>query len=61
MGEGKTMAYGGLSFPNTGCPVPDVYIYYVSDMINVHDTVSKFIHHPKMFLSMDILFTQPIG
>ena len=22
-------------FPDTGCPVPDVYIYYVPDMINV--------------------------
>ena len=33
MGEG--MAYGGLSIPDAGCPVPDVYIYYVSDMINV--------------------------
>ena len=21
---GKGMAYGGLSFPSTGCPVPDV-------------------------------------
>ena len=28
------MAYGGLPFPETDCPVPDVYIYHVSDMIN---------------------------
>ena len=44
MGEG--MAYGGLPFPDTGCPVPDVYIYYASDMINVLNTVSTFIHLP---------------
>ena len=55
------MAYGGLSFPDTGCPVPDVYIYYVSDMINACDTVSKFINPPRMFLSTDILFKQRIG
>ena len=31
------MAYGSLPFPGTVCPVhvPDVEIYYVSDMINV--------------------------
>ena len=32
MGEG--MAYGGLPFPDTSCPLPDVHIYYVPDMIN---------------------------
>ena len=32
MGEG--MAYGGLPFPEIGCPLPDVYIYYVPYMIN---------------------------
>ena len=42
MGEGVTS--GGLSFPDTGCPVPDVYINNVSDMNNVWDTVSTFIH-----------------
>ena len=50
------MAYGGLPFPDTGCPVSDVYFYYVSDTINVWDTVSLFIHLPRMFLFMDILF-----
>ena len=29
------MAYGGMPFPETGCPVPDVYIYHAPDMINV--------------------------
>ena len=28
------MAYGGLPFPHTGCLVPDVYIYYVPDMMS---------------------------
>ena len=32
---GEAMAYGDLPFPDTVCPVPDVYIYYVLDMINV--------------------------
>ena len=59
MGEEK--AYGGLPFPDIGCPVPDVYIYYVSDMINVRDTVSTFIHLPGMFLPTDIFFKQRIG
>ena len=49
------MAYGGLPFPDTGCPVPDNYNYYVSVIINVWDT---FIHIPWMFLSKDILFEQ---
>ena len=54
MGEG--MAYGGLPFLHTGGPVPDIYIYHVSDMINVWDTVSTFIHLPRIFLLMNILF-----
>ena len=29
------MAYVGMLCPDTGCPVPDVHIYYVHDMINV--------------------------
>ena len=32
---GKAIAYGGLHFPNTGCPVSDVYICYVFDQINI--------------------------
>ena len=30
-------------------------------MINVWDVVSKLIHFPKMFLSMDILLEQQMG
>ena len=33
MGEG--MAYGGLPFPDTDCPVLDAHIYNVPDMIDV--------------------------
>ena len=52
MGEG--MAYGGMPFPDTGCPVADVYIYYVSDMINVwilflHLSTSIECFHPRTF------------
>ena len=54
MGEG--MANGGLPFPDTGCPVPDVYIYGVPDMINVWDTASTFTHLSWMFSHKDILF-----
>ena len=36
MGDG--VAYGGLPFLDTGWPVPDVYIYYVTDMVNVCET-----------------------
>ena len=34
------MGYGDQSFPYTGCPVPDLNIYYASDMTNVWNTVS---------------------
>ena len=51
------MAYGGRPFTDTGCPVPDVYSYYVSAMINVWDTVSTFNHLPWMFLPTDLFFT----
>ena len=50
------MAYGGPPFPGTGFPVSDVYIYYVSDMINFWDQVSTFIHPLWMFLPPNILF-----
>ena len=55
------MAYGGLPFPGTACPVPDFYVYYVSDTIIVLNAVSTFIHLPRMFLSTDIPFKQPTG
>ena len=32
MGEG--LGYGGMPFPDPGCPVRDVYIYYLSDVTN---------------------------
>ena len=50
------MVYGGLPFLDTGCPVPDIHIYYVPDMINVGDTVSTFIHLPCVFPPAYILF-----
>ena len=50
------MAYGGLPFPDTGCPEPEVYICYVPDMINVLDTGSTFIHLPRMFPPTHIIF-----
>ena len=37
-------------------PVPDVYIYYVLDMINIWDLVFIFIHLPWMFPPTDIPF-----
>ena len=36
------MAYGCLPFPDTGCALQDVYIYYVPDMFDVWGTVSIF-------------------
>ena len=53
--------YGGLPFPDTGCPVPDVYIYYVPDMINVstlflHLSTSLGCFRPRTFF-----FEQRIG
>ena len=52
---GEWMACGDLPSPYTGCPVPDVYIY-VSNVINVWNTVSIFIHVSMMFLSTEISF-----
>ena len=55
------MAYGGLLFSDSGCPVPDVYIDHVSDMINVWDTVSTVIHLLWMFLPTDcIIYNGPL-
>ena len=59
MGEG--MAYGGLPFPGTACPVLDVYVYYVSDTIIVLNAVSALIHLPRMFLFTEIAFEQRTG
>ena len=55
------MAYGDLLI-RTGAPVTDVYIYYVSAMINIWDTKFTYIYLPIMFLSStDIRFEQQIG
>ena len=54
--DGERMAYVGLPFTDTYFPLPDVYILYVSNMINVWNTISTFIHLPWLFLSTDILF-----
>ena len=55
------MAYGDLLF-RTGAPVTDVYIYYVSDMIDIWNTDSTYIYLPMMFLSStDIRFEQQTG
>ena len=58
---GNILAYGSLPFRNTGFPVQDVFIFYVSDMINIWGTVSSFIHLSVMFLSTDIFFGRWIG
>ena len=44
------MAYGGLPFPGTGCPVLDVVIIYLMWMSYVWATVSIFVHLPRMFV-----------
>ena len=50
------MVYGDLPYRDTDWFVPDVYIYYVSDVNNVLDTVSTFIHLPWVLLSTNIIF-----
>ena len=55
MGEG--MACGGLPFPGTGCPIPDVdYLCLLCIDFCVWDAVSTFNHLPRMFLSTDFAF-----
>ena len=55
MGEG--MACGGLPFPGTGCPIPDVdYLCLLCIDFYVWDAVSIFNHLPRMFLSTDFAF-----
>ena len=55
------MAYGGLPFPGTGCPVRDVVIIYLIWMSNVWATVSIFVHVPRVFMSTDYLIETRIG
>ena len=55
MGEG--MACGGLPFPGTGCPIPDVdYLCLLCIDFYVWDAVSIFNHLPRMFLSTEFSF-----
>ena len=55
MGEG--MACGGLPFPGTGCPTPDVdNLCLLCIDFYVWDAVSIFNHLPRMFLSTDFAF-----
>ena len=55
MGEG--MACGGLPFPGTGCPIPDVdYLCLSCIDFYVWDAVSTFNHLPRMFFSPDFAF-----
>ena len=52
MGEG--VACGGLPFPGTGCPIPDVdYLCLLFIDFYIWDAVSIFNHLPRMFLSTD--------
>ena len=55
MGEG--MACGGLPFPGTGCPIPDVdNLCFLCIDFYVWDAVYIFNHPPRMFLSTDFAF-----
>ena len=55
MGEG--MACGGLPFPGTGCPIPDVdFLCLLCIDFYVWDAVSTFNHLPRMFLPTDFAF-----
>ena len=48
---------GGLPFPGTGCPIPDVdYLCLLCIDFYVWDAVSTFNHLPRMFLSTDFAF-----
>ena len=55
---GKAWPVDGLPFPDTGCPVPDVSIYYMS---NINELPDGILFHwfckctpPWMFLPLDI-------
>ena len=55
MGEG--IACGGLPFPGTGCPIPDVdCLCLLCIDFYVRDAVSIFNHLPMMFSSADFAF-----
>ena len=51
------MACGGLPFPGTGCPIPDIdYLCLLCIDFYVWDAVSIFNHLPRMFLSTGFAF-----
>ena len=51
------MAWGGLPFPCTGCPIPDVdNLCLLGIDFYVWDANSIFTHLPRMFLSTDFVF-----
>ena len=55
--KGGGMACGGLPFPGTGCPIPDVdYLCLLCIDFYVWDSVSIFNHLPRMFLFTDFAF-----
>ena len=55
MGEG--MACGGLPFPGTGCPIPDVdNLCLLCIEFYVWDAVPIFNHLPRMFFCTDFAF-----
>ena len=59
---GKGMAYGGLPFLRTGCPVPHVMlpIFTLYEMPNVWATVSRIVHPPMVFPPMDFIFEKRV-
>ena len=58
---GKGVAYSGLPFPGTGCPVPAVANILDNEMFNVWAAVSTIVHLPKLFPPTDFLFQKGIG
>ena len=53
--DGRRDGLWWSALPETSCPVPNVYIYYVSNMINIWDTISTFIHLSRMFLPINFV------
>ena len=59
MGQG--VAYGGLPFPDTGCPVPDVYIHYAPDIIKAWILFLQLSTSLGCFRPRTFFFEQRIG
>ena len=53
------MAYGGLSFPDTNHPVPDLAVITEYGMVNsqqiYHINIPSITHLPRMFVPSDFL------